>query len=475
MRNRIKTYCGVLRNNATIVASVALFFLWLGSTFQVPDFAIDGAFDPGLVVPWAAVAFCYALGYLGAVLWYRRIAPLFLKRRFLVLVCLVMVTGTAIDIVSSQRADSFDAASGVAYLGSILMCLGTTLIVVMTASIVAQIGARNTLLVSVGGMFAAALLMLAVGSAETYGKDVVRLLAPLAMIPVNLLVFKGMPLKQVFMRGLDKNTAWPHKLLATSALHGAVFGFFIVAYSVLGVEGSHIAFNGVCYGVAAIVLGVMMVVAQTDFNHLIYHRAFPAMAFGMLLICVCAETSVFGVGVVATGYAFLHLIMCGVCSYLSKQFDLSAPWVISLTTLFFVGGQVIGAGATTLSLWMGASLGNIAACAVFVLLVGSLALSGIRNVRFGWGVVRPSTETSTATPQEFAVQYLALDAGLTSREMEIALFLAEGKRRKQIADELSVSDQTVKTHVSHIYTKLNIHSKEELLELVRVRASSFEE
>ena len=124
---------------------------------------------------------------------------------------------------------------------------------------------------------------------------------------------------------------------------------------------------------------------------------------------------------------------------------------------------------------MGASLGNIAACAVFVLLVGSLALSGIRNVRFGWGVVRPSTETSTATPQEFAVQYLALDAGLTSREMEIALFLAEGKRRKQIADELSVSDQTVKTHVSHIYTKLNIHSKEELLELVRVRASSFEE
>lgn len=91
------------------------------------------------------------------------------------------------------------------------------------------------------------------------------------------------------------------------------------------------------------------------------------------------------------------------------------------------------------------------------------------------GVVRPSTDTSTATPQEFAVQYLALDAGLTSREMEIALCLAEGKKRKQIADELCVSDQTVKTHVSHIYTKLGIHSKEELIELVRERASSFEE
>lgn len=338
MRDRIKTYVGVLRDNTAIVASVALFFLWLGITFQVPDFAVDGTFEPGLVAPWIVVAFCYALGYLVAVLWYRKIASLFLRRRFLVLVCLVMAAGVTIDIASSWNTDFFGSVSRVAYVGSILMCLGTTLIVVMTASIVAQIGARNTLLVSVAGMLVAATLMVALGFMGVWGKDIARLFVPLAMIPVNLLVFKGMPLRQVFMRGLNKNTAWPHKLLATSALHGAVFGFYIVAYSALGVEGSHIAFNGVCYGIAAVVLGVMMVAAQTDFNHLIYHRAFPAMAFGMLLICVCAEASVLGVGIVAAGYAFLHLIMCGVCSYLSKQFDLPAPWVISLTTLFFRRG-----------------------------------------------------------------------------------------------------------------------------------------
>lgn len=121
------------------------------------------------------------------------------------------------------------------------------------------------------------------------------------------------------MRGLNKNTAWPHKLLATSALHGAVFGFYIVAYSALGVEGSHIAFNGVCYGIAAVVLGVMMVAGANGLQPPHLPPAFPAMAFGMLLICVCAEASVLGVGIVAAGYAFLHLIMCGVCSYLSKR------------------------------------------------------------------------------------------------------------------------------------------------------------
>lgn len=36
----LKTYVGVLRDNTAIVASVALFFLWLGLTFQVPDFAV---------------------------------------------------------------------------------------------------------------------------------------------------------------------------------------------------------------------------------------------------------------------------------------------------------------------------------------------------------------------------------------------------------------------------------------------------
>ena len=38
----------------------------------------------------------------------------------------------------------------------------------------------------------------------------------------------------------------------------------------------------------------------------------PVAAFRMLLIFVCAEASVLGVGIVAAGYAFLHLIMCGV-------------------------------------------------------------------------------------------------------------------------------------------------------------------
>ena len=44
--------------------------------------------------------------------------------------------------------------------------------------------------------------------------------------------------------------------------------------------------------------------------------------------------------------------------------------------------------------------------------------------------------------------------------------LARGKCGQQIQDELVVSRNTVKTHVRHIYRKLDVHSQQELVNLV---------
>ncbi|MBD2846404.1 response regulator transcription factor [Paenibacillus sp. IB182496] len=44
---------------------------------------------------------------------------------------------------------------------------------------------------------------------------------------------------------------------------------------------------------------------------------------------------------------------------------------------------------------------------------------------------------------------------LTSRELEIVRFIAEGLSNKQIASRLSITEGTVKTHANNIYGKLN--------------------
>ena len=41
-----------------------------------------------------------------------------------------------------------------------------------------------------------------------------------------------------------------------------------------------------------------------------------------------------------------------------------------------------------------------------------------------------------------------------------------GRSAKYIADELMISHNTTRTHIKHVYEKLNIHSKQELLDLV---------
>lgn len=61
---------------------------------------------------------------------------------------------------------------------------------------------------------------------------------------------------------------------------------------------------------------------------------------------------------------------------------------------------------------------------------------------------------------------------LTERESEIAALLLKGRTYKMIADELHLSQNTVKTHIKNIYSKLNIQSKMELVNLMMEKEHS---
>lgn len=67
---------------------------------------------------------------------------------------------------------------------------------------------------------------------------------------------------------------------------------------------------------------------------------------------------------------------------------------------------------------------------------------------------------------------LAESAGLTAHKGEILLLMARGGRLSQIANELSVSNNTAKTRIRHIYTKLDISSRKEPMVPLGVREDS---
>lgn len=53
-------------------------------------------------------------------------------------------------------------------------------------------------------------------------------------------------------------------------------------------------------------------------------------------------------------------------------------------------------------------------------------------------------------------------AGLTEREQEVLLLIAEGKSNKEIGEELHISIKTVKTHVSNLLMKCELEDRTQL-------------
>lgn len=52
---------------------------------------------------------------------------------------------------------------------------------------------------------------------------------------------------------------------------------------------------------------------------------------------------------------------------------------------------------------------------------------------------------------------------LTAREVEVLMLILDNCKRKEIAERLCLSENTVKTHTSHIFTKLGITGRNELI------------
>lgn len=81
--------------------------------------------------------------------------------------------------------------------------------------------------------------------------------------------------------------------------------------------------------------------------------------------------------------------------------------------------------------------------------------------------------TSTAegarlvTPLDERCAHVSARLGLTARESQVLALIAEGRNEPYMEKALSVSRATVKTHVSHIYRKAGVSSRQELLDVIQ--------
>lgn len=87
------------------------------------------------------------------------------------------------------------------------------------------------------------------------------------------------------------------------------------------------------------------------------------------------------------------------------------------------------------------------------------AAPGSDQIRHGPGRWRRSCAT------------IAREHKLSPREEQVLVLLAKGRSMKHVEETLVISYHTGKAHANHIYRKLGVHSREELIDLVEKNKS----
>ncbi len=123
---------------------------------------------------------------------------------------------------------------------------------------------------------------------------------------------------------------------------------------------------------------------------------------------------------------------------------------------------------------MAAPLGTIDATTtvalMFILLLTATFCLELRDQNTKWIFAELSGEPSTAPADYTSIddrcEAIAKAKRLTPRELEIMQLLCKGRTKAYIAETLYLTENTVKGHTKHIYTKLDVHSKQELMDLI---------
>lgn len=148
-----------------------------------------------------------------------------------------------------------------------------------------------------------------------------------------------------------------------------------------------------------------------------------------------------------------------------QSLDQASSMVCLLMALFY-----LGAGLGGFTIMLGISSREVIAVIAAMLLLITLVFA---NRQIGVSLLASESGSSNEGSRKRDLEEYARNRDLTPRETEVFLLLAEGNSLKHIADELCLSENTVKRHRTNLYAKLGIGSRQELIDMTRRELGRF--
>lgn len=278
---------------------------------------------------------------------------------------------------------------------------------------------------------------------------------------------------------------------AIYVIYGIVFG--LGSGSVTQIAGDATLFVGIA---ALAALGALAALAfMRRFSGRIEQSNMLRMVFPFLVIALVPMSFMSDVV-----YTLCNLLLLGAYVFVlltSIAFELQTARSRKASYLFFIGtsqtalsgGLVVGyglgfaasaTGAINLSMLSGIALGLVVLLAAFVTFAPIEPLMhdpAPAEPAPASGAAAAKTEESAAEAAERQAEHekghwraccatLAERYALSPRETEVFYYLAKGRGIEHIQNKLYISSHTVKTHTYNIYRKMNVGSREELLDII---------
>ncbi len=263
-------------------------------------------------------------------------------------------------------------------------------------------------------------------------------------------------------------------LLCAVALVMTGFGYLqhLVSFSPIASDGYP---NGilvqVARGVTAVLVFAIVVLGRRRASA-VYRVGLLAMIAGFMLMAFLFGTNLFWVSgaIIISGYTILDLLIWVAFSQIAYAQSRDPLKTIALMRLLAVLCYPVGAVAGIMLVGNGETMhGNVAAETTvvgYLVVIATVLLLSSEDMWMLTGRQQPSLSGDDRATQEERIDAWFDSIGLTAREREIGLLLAYGRTQPWIAERLSISENTVGTHVRHIYQKADVHDRQQFIDSV---------
>lgn len=452
----------------------SLFYGGARPTAEGVSFLAPGG-SSSLIEPLWAVSIAANVAVIAALhLLSRRRSPLGRVRGLPWAAAILTAVGTL--LLCRVLLDLAPGASSALYLaGSVLTGIGSGTVVVLWGELLASVGSRETVGISVASLLLAAGAYVVISLVPLNLAQLLVCVLPIVSVLLYRRACAGMPHPPRGARGVRVRERPPYRMIVIALFFGVSFGVMKGLMAPMGPEQIVLrdALNIVAIVVGVLALHLSTRVLRMDFNHLTYQVALPLMAAGFLFLPLHGTAAVVGTAVHQCGYQYFYIVLWSTWPILAQLGRVPAGWIVTWGMLAIQFGQLVGSFAAAFAaplLGGDLELAMFSAVAIFAMLLVALFVFGNQTPETGWGFVKPAEAGGALSESDGAAALLARRFRLSPREAEVFFLLARGRNRAYIAQELSIGDETVKSHVKSLYRKTGVHSQQELIDLVEGQA-----